>query len=95
MYNRVISFIGKHNVLYPYQFGFKKQHSTYMAITIMLEQITKALDNNKHVIAVYLDFAKAFDTVDHDLLMLKLSHYGIRGKALKWFKSYMSERQQI
>ena len=58
------------------------------------EYIYKSLDDNKFVFGVYIDLKKAFDTVDHDILLAKLEHYGIRGNALKWFKSYLSNRQQ-
>ena len=65
-----------------------------MALMILLDKIVKALENGDDVIGVYLDFSKAFDTVDHGTLLLKLEHNGVRGSALKWFKSYLSDRQQ-
>ena len=86
MYNRVIKFINKHDILYTYQFGFKKGHSTYMPLTIIIDKIVEALENHEHVMVLYLDLAKAFDTVDHKILLNKLSHYGIRGKALSGLK---------
>ena len=61
---------------------------------MLTEKISTALEEGKHVIGIFLDFSKAFDTVDHDVMLLKLEHYGIRGVALKWFKSYLNERQQ-
>ena len=64
MYNRVIKFINKHDILYKYQFGFKKEHSTYMPLTIIIDKIVEALKNHEHVMVLYLDLAKAFDTVD-------------------------------
>ena len=63
-------------------------------VMILLDKIVKALENGYYVIGVYLDFSKAFDTVDHGTLLLKLEHNGVRGSALKWFKSYLSDRQQ-
>ena len=97
MYNKVMKFINKHDILYKYQFGFKKGHSTYMPLTIIIDKIVQALENHEHVsvMVLYLDLAKAFDTVDHKILLNKLSHYGIRGKALSWFKKYLNERQQF
>ena len=95
MYNRGIKFINKHDILYKYQFGFKKGHSTYMPLTIIIDNIVEALENHEHVMVLYLDLAKAFDTVDHNILLNKLSHYGIRGKALSWFENYLNERQQF
>jgi len=95
MYNRLMRYLEKHNILYQYQFGFKKNHSTYMALTLLIDKILNALDNNEHVLGLYLDFAKAFDTVDHNILLTKLLHYGVRGTMFKWFKSYLSKRTQI
>ena len=94
MYNRVIKFINKHKLIYLYQFGFRKDHSTYMALIILIDKITAALDNGDFTIAVLIDFRKAFDTVDHRILLDKLYHYGIRGVAHEWMNSYLSNRQQ-
>ena len=95
IYNRVIKFINKHDILYKYQFGFKKGHSTYMPLTFIIDKIVEALENHEHVMVLYLDLAKAFYTVDNKILLNKLSHYGIRGKALSWFENYLNERQQF
>jgi len=95
MYNRLISYLEKYKILYNYQFGFKKNHSTDMALTLLLEKILNALENNEHVVGIYLDFAKAFDTVNHSILLSKLSHYGIRGSAHSWLKNYLSDRTQV
>ena len=65
-----------------------------MALTILIEKITSTMDKKEHVIGLFLDFAKAFDTVNHDILLRKLDHYGIRGIALQWFQSYLFGRQQ-
>ena len=95
MYNRMIKFINKHKLLYKYQFGFRKDHSTYMALIILIDKISAALDKGDFTIAVLIDFRKAFDTVDHEILLHKLHHYGIRGVAYDWINSYMSNRQQM
>ena len=58
-----------------------------MALAILIDKITSAIDKKEHVIGLFLDFAKAFDTVNHDILLRKLDHYGIRGIALQWFQS--------
>ena len=94
MYSRLSSFLERNKILLNNQFGFRKHHSAYMALMILLDKIVKALENVDYVIGIYLDFSKAFDTVDHGTLLLKLEHNGVRGSALKWFKSYLSDRQQ-
>ena len=95
MYNRLLSFLNKCKIINKNQFGFRNNHSTYMALLIMLENIRNALDNGECAVGIFLDFQKAFDTVDHDILLNKLYNYGIRGVALEWFKSYISNRYQV
>ena len=94
MYNRLIIFLENYDILFENQFGFRKLHSSYMALMILTDKLIKSLENGEFIIGVYLDFSKAFDTVDHELLLSKLSHYGIRGNSLKWFQSYLSNRKQ-
>ena len=95
MYNRVISFLNENDVLFKYQFGFRKSHSTYLALTVLMDKLIKSLENGNYVVGVFLDFSKAFDTVDHKILLAKLCHYGIRGSALDWFSSYLTNRKQF
>ena len=95
MYNRLLNYLDHYKILFSYQFGFRKLHSTYMAFMVLMDKLTKALDDGKFVVGILLDFSKAFDTVDHDILLNKLSHYGIRGVPHLWFKSYLSNRQQF
>ena len=94
MCNRLVAFLDDFKILYEFQFGFRKNHSTYLAIMSLLDRITKYLENGDFVIGVFLDFSKAFDTVDHSILLSKLFHYGVRGNALKWFDSYLKNRMQ-
>ena len=94
MYNRLLRFINRYNFFNKYQFGFRNKHSTLMALIILLENMTKALDDGKCAIGIFLDFQKAFDTVDHCILLDKLYMYGIRGIAHDWFLSYLSNRSQ-
>ena len=94
MYNRLSDFITKLELLYEFQFEFRKKHSTYLAHLILLDKLTNSLDNGEKVIGIYLDFSKAFDTVNHDILQQKLYHCGIRGKAYEWFQSYWTGRVQ-
>ena len=85
-------FLDKNNILYEYQFGFRKNHSTSHAIITLVERVTKALDTGKYVVGVFLDLKKAFNTVDHAILLRKLECYGIKGNLLNWFTSYLSYR---
>ena len=94
MYARLNSFLEMNDILLGNQFGSRRSHSSYMALMIMVNEITRSLDNGEHVVGIFLDFSKAFDTVNHTVLLKKLYHYGIRGNALEWFESYLSGRQQ-
>ena len=95
VYKYVVDFLDDNNIFYQYQFGFRKHHSTNHAIITLVERVTKALDTGKYIVGVFLDLKKAFDTVDHSILLKKLEKYGIRGNMHKWFKSYLSFRVQF
>ena len=94
MYTRLLSFINNHNLLYDFQFGFRTKRSPNLALIFLVDKITNALENGECVLGLFLDFSKAFDTVNHDILFLKLEHYGIRGSALDLFKHYLTNRSQ-
>ena len=94
MYNRCYDFITKTNVLFNKQYGFRNKHSTYMAVLDFVININHAIDNDKYTLAVFMDFSKAFDTIDHNILLSKLYHYGFRGISYDWFASYLSNRKQ-
>ena len=95
MYDRLLNFVDKFDLLYAHQYGFRKNRSTYMALLSLVDNLTRALENGEHVVGVYLDFSKAFDTVDHMILLQKLYHYGVRGCAHDWFTSNLSNRSQF
>ena len=94
MHSRVYDFLEKYKLLYERQFGFRKKHSTNHVILSILEDIKNNLDINNFVCGVFIDLEKAFDTVNHDILIKKLDYYGIRGISNSWFKSYLSNRSQ-
>ena len=84
----------KHEILYEFQFGFRKGHSTSQAIAEIADNLRNAIDNNLYSCGVFLDFSKAFDTVNHTILLTKMELYGIRGVPLQLFASYLTNRQQ-
>ena len=94
MHEQLMTFLEKNNILFKYQFGFRRGYSTILALTEIIDQILNHLEENDLVAGIYCDFSKAFDTVDHGILLDKLHHYGIRGHANKWFESYLSNRLQ-
>ena len=94
MFKRLSSFIEKHKILYDKQFGFRTKHSTTHATLLITDRIQKAIENGQFSCGIFLDFSKAFDTVNHDILISKLNHYGVRGIAKEWFISYLHNRKQ-
>ena len=93
--NRLDDFLEKNDLLVDEQYGFRKERSTSMAITQLIEELTNANEDKKFTIGVFIDLKKAFDTIDHELLLRKLEHYGIRGVAHSWLKSYLELRKQF
>ena len=80
--------------MYDSQYGFRKLHSTELAALEFTDKIVLNLDKSKLPLAIFLDLSKAFDTIDHSILIDKLKYYGIRGTSLDWFVSYLSNRTQ-
>ena len=91
---RLNKFLSKNNILYDLQFGFRKSHSTYMALSTFVDKVTESIDQNKTAIGIFIDLSKAFDTLDHSILLQKLCNYGIRGTALQLLTDYLSNRSQ-
>ena len=94
MYNRFFSFLNSFNLLYKYQFRFREKYGTNMALIVLVDKMLKALDEGNIVLGVFLDVSKAFDTVDHFILLKKIFKYGMGGSALKWMTDYLKERPQ-
>ena len=93
-YSRLYSFFSANNVIYDKQFGFRKNHSTSHAINYSINKILSEIEKNNHVIGIFIDLSKAFDTIDHKKLLVKLERYGIRGICLKFLESYLFNRTQ-
>ena len=95
IYNQLYLFLEKNDIIYKYQFGFGKGYSTEQAILEITDNLNSAIDNKQITCGLFLDFPKAFDTVNHDILLSKLYTYGIRGTPFKWFESYLCNRTQF
>ena len=94
IYARLIKFISKNNILYNLQYGFRSKHSTQHAILDIVNTINSNMDSGKYTCGIFIDLKKAFDTVNHSILLAKLENYGIRGLVNTWFKSYLTDRRQ-
>ena len=94
MYTRIYSFLCKYNCLSELQFGFRSKHSTNHALIKITDSIKEAIDKKEFACGVFIDLQKAFDTVNHEILLHKLDHYGIRSNAKLWFESFLTGRSQ-
>jgi len=95
MCTRLCEFLQKYKILYEFQFGFRKHHFTVLALLEAIDKIYQYIDKHEFVVGIYLNLQKAFDTVNHDILLYKLQNYGIRGVIHQWFGSYLSNRKQF
>ena len=93
-YNQLYNYFKINNLFYNSQYGFRDEHSTELASIELIDRIFTDIDKKKNPITVYMDLSKAFDTLDHKILLHKLKYYGINGAALSWFDSYLSNRLQ-
>ena len=94
MHDQVYTYFNSRNLFYPSQYGFRKQRSTEMAALELIENIINEMDKNNIPINIFLDLSKAFDTLDHEILLYKLKYYGMKQSALNLFHSYLLNRTQ-
>ena len=94
VHKRLYSFCENNDILNDNQYGFRPKHSTIDAVSKFTVDIVSSLETNMTTYAVFLDLSKAFDTIDHDIVLHKLRFYGVRGVALEWFRNYLSGRSQ-
>ena len=95
MYNRIYKVLDKNIITCSLQFGFRQHYSILCALLYLFEAILKALDDGNFTRVIFVDLQKAFDTVDHSILLSKLCHYGIYGLTNKWFESYLANHNQF
>ena len=94
MKQHLMHYLENKNILNPLQFGFRRNHSTFQALNLFSSTIYSSLDAGLSVLSIFIDFSKAFDTVNHKILLDKMHYYGIRGPILSWFKDYLTDRNQ-
>ena len=92
MYTRVYNFLIDTNQIYSCQYGFRSGHNCKHAVGELISSVLRGFQQNEFTLGVFLDLSKAFDTLDHQILLEKLYKYGIRGTALNWFASYLSNQ---
>ena len=92
--SRLYSFFVSQGILYDNQFGFRKSHSTNHALNYSISHIKSELKKGNHVLGIFIDLSKAFDTIDHRILIKKHEHYGVRGSVLSLLTSYLHNRKQ-
>ena len=95
MYNRLYKFLETNNLIYSLQFGFRQKHSTSHALIHLTDKIGEQLDKGHFACSIFVDFQKAFDNVDHQILIQKSNYYGIRGIKNNWLSSYVQNRTQF
>ena len=94
IHSRLYNFFVSQGILYDKQFGFRKSHSTNHALNYSISHIKSELKKSNHVLGIFIDLSKAFDTIDHGILIKKLEHYGVRGSILSLLTSYLQNRKQ-
>ena len=94
VYDQLVSYLEKECLLFYFQFGFQKGYFTEYATLETEEKLKSAVDDQKITCNIFLDFSKAFDTINHHILLEKSYNYGIQGLPHAWFSSYITNRKQ-
>ena len=95
IYNKVFYFLVRYKILFKSQYGYQAGHNTTHATLDFIKSIEEAIEKNEYAIGIFCDLSKAFDTLNHSILLTKLDHYGIRGIEKQWFDSYLKDRSQF
>ena len=90
-----MNYINKSDILNEKQFGFRSNYSTYMAVIELVDKVTSAVERNESTLGIFLDQSKAFDTIDHDILLYEWEYYGFNGIVLDWFRGCPENRKQF
>ena len=93
--DRLLDFLEKNEKLYKHQYGFRKKYSTKLSLINLINDVIKSIDKRMVTIGIFIDFKKAFDTINHTILFEKLEHYGVNGVPLQWFRDYLADRFQF
>ena len=95
IYSRLYKFVVSKNILYENQYGFSSNNLNSHAVNYSIDKITCNIENKNHVLGIFIDLSRAFDTISHEKLLFKLENYGIRGTPLSILQSYLTNRQQL
>lgn len=95
MHSRIYNFLVKHSLIFKRQFGFRSKHSTSHVLIDLVESVKVELDKGNFACGVFIDLQKAFDTVNHEILLSKIKYYGLRGNCNEWLRSFLTERKQF
>ena len=95
VYNRLSNCLEKRQLIYSKHFGFHSHHSTVHAVVSIIDKVQKAIEDRKYSCEIFLYFSKAFDTVNHEIILTKLEFYGMRGIVKDWFTSCLRNRKQL